>query len=209
MIYMNKKYIAKGRRGEIWLDESGEKPIATKKALDDTKIWSIHREIQILRYLNEKWCDFVPQLISTTHDSFSYIYIYGDHYQDIYQKLIRKKSLQANLHALLTSLLERAYQLDVYGVVHGEFMRPYKNMIVWDDSKWVCVVSIIDFERGTLQDTSGKNMRQLAQRLLVEGYIDVEVVKWLWRLSCDDIYSVLQHYLTLYFSQKFSNLKSE
>jgi len=189
---MSSVFIAKGWRGEIWLDKKDGIVTATKKALDVTKIWSIHREIQILKYLNKKWCDFVPQLTHTQHDSFSYIYIEWEHYEDIYERLKNKKWKEEEVQMLLYMLLACAYKLDVLWVVHGEFLRPYKNMIVSQHDLGMYSVSVIDFERGTLQDTSGKNMRHLAQRLLTQGYVDLDLVKWLWSVSCDDIYIELQ-----------------
>lgn len=193
--------VAHGRRGEIWIDIQDGRKIATKKALDASKVWSIHREIQILTYLQSCWCDFVPQISSKTHDSFTYPWIQGEHFQTVYDR----QDIDEVKRVLLQKLLTRAYQLDQYWVVHGEFLRPFKNMIVYSDGDQDgmdiyadALIYIIDFERGTLRDESGKNMRHLAQWLHSEGWIELELLKTLWSYSRDRIYMMLNKALEDY-----------
>lgn len=197
-IYTMSICVAHGWRGEIWIEIEDGVKIATKKALDASKIWSIHREIQILRFLQHKWCDFVPQLRDIYHDKFTYMRIEGKHFEDVY---MQSKKQNEKTCELLLNLLERAYQLDVLWVIHGEFLRPFKNMIVSGDLSDTYTIYIIDFERGTLRDDSGKNMRHLAQWLHSEWRIDLDVIKWLGQIDREEIYDVLVRVMRGYSKQ--------
>ncbi len=178
--------IAQGRRGEITLDTINGIQIATKRARNSFAKWAILKEQDILRFLNEQKVVFVPQLHERGDDWFSYIWIEGIHFRDAY-----KQSGEAERVVLARALLERAYQLDSIGVVHGELSLPHSNVLV--NRSLEQPVFLIDFERWTLRDFSGKNMKGLAQRLRSEWYITMEECKEIWNetVSLSDKYNLL------------------
>ncbi len=93
-----------------------------------------------MRFLNEQKVAFVPQLRERGDDWFSYIWIEGIHFRDAY-----KQSGEAERVVLARALLERAYQLDSIGVVHGELSLPHSNVLV--NRSLEQPVFLIDFER--------------------------------------------------------------
>lgn len=176
--------IAQGRRGTITLTTDDTYRTATKTARTPAAKGAITKEQEILRYLQAQKIDFVPQLQESGDDWFSYPRIEWVHFQDAY------KHASPNLKKkLIDYLLERAYQLDKIGVVHGELNTPTTNVLV--DLTQAQPIFLIDFERGMLRDFSGKNMRSLAQWMRSEGYITMSVCKQLGDLSIEEIFSVL------------------
>jgi len=168
-----------GRRWVITLKHHEGKKIATKSAKDTSKKGAINKEQQILMHLQTAKIWFTPQLIDSWDGWFSYDRIEGEHFKTAYARasMIHKKTL-------VLKLLERAYTLDTLWIVHGEFIRPFTNMLVNQQGE----ISIIDFERWWFGDKSGKNMRSLSQWLLGEQWIRLQDAKQLWTLDADAIY---------------------
>jgi len=173
---MNFKKIAHGRRGEIWLDEFTM--IARKKAISEEKRGPLLKESRILSYMKKHTIGFVPQIIEELNDWFTYHWIEGEHFIDAYTTATKTEKKQ-----LLHNLLSCAVELDKIGVVHGELLRPFTNVLVWNDLK----VSLIDFERGSLQDFSGKNTKHVMQRLSNQWFLDVPTLRDLASLSLEDL----------------------
>ena len=216
-----KEKVAQWRRWEIRVEYVWWKKIATKKALDDSKVGSLSKEVDILWYLSRSWITFVPDLISSWPGWFSYMRIEGTHFIDVYTT-VKKQQNRLDLQALVLFLRERAYELDSVGVVHGELIRPFKNVLVtreWLESqknqksekpqksqKTTGIdenpVSILDFERGKMGDYSWKNMRSLSQRLLAEWWLELEVVKDLGQLDMESIYKRVTDLLMTYNTEK-------
>ena len=99
----------------------------------------------------------------------------------------------------ILSLLQRAYQLDRVWVVHGEFIRPYTNILVNEDKvleTWEGnSIFVIDFERGKVGDYSGKNMRSLSQWFLAQWYITILDCKKLGKMEREEMYGFLKEKL--------------
>lgn len=206
-------------RGIITTEIIDGKKIATKSAKDNTKVWAINKEIQILHYLQEQWIDFVPQIIDSWDGWFSYEWREGEHFKTEMRNQkweLRKK--------LIVQLLERAYQLDNVGVVHGEFIRPFTNILVWsqmksmksdeekklieDENDLENIIYVIDFERGKMGDFSGKNMRSFSQRLLAEWYLSLEECKRVGKMEREEIYQFLHNKLIMNNEQWTTNFWS-
>lgn len=100
------------------------------------------------------------------------------------------------------NLIDAAYELDKHGVVHGELHRPMSNVRVHllsrdttsakdtkevtktaikttkdSDDKYEYKITILDFERGTMGDDSGRNMRAIAQWMLTEKMLQIGDLK--------------------------------
>ncbi len=188
-----KKLVAKGWRWEIWLEVKNNQKIATKQSVSEWKKGTLLKEVDILRYLEKQWIDFVPKVLESGDGWFSYEWIEGEHFEKEYRMQnteTRKK--------LAVKLLDRAYELDRVGVIHGELLRPWTNVLVvekkekgkrkQDVASDKNNVYILDLERGEMGDYSGKNMKHVAQRLAREWYMGVDEVKSLWALTADEIY---------------------
>lgn len=153
-----------GRRGEIHLHTHNTTTRATKRARHAATKGAIQKEQTILAFLARQQIDFVPQVTERTEDSFTYEWIEGRHFKEVFNQ-----ADSATQRQLVLWLLERAYQLDIVGVVHGELIKPHTNILVTNRTGNPIVV--IDFERGSLHDYSGKNMRSLAQWLQSQGFL--------------------------------------
>ena len=171
-----------GRRGRIEIDQTKQPWIATKHARTKLFIGAIQKEAELLKKLNQKLISFVPQLIKSGKDWFSYERIEGDCFKKVYIGSSNEKKKN-----LAVQLIEAAYTLDIVGVLHGELDHPRTNVLVDSEDK----VRIIDFDRGGVGDYSGKNLRHVAQRLYREGYISLKILKWLWKQTPGHIYEIL------------------
>ncbi len=188
--------VAKWRRWEIRLSESTWEKIAMKKALSDETKWAIDKESSLLFSLNSAWIAFVPQLVDSWSWWFSYKRLVWNHFKNVYAG--EDKMWQ---EALQLQLLSCAYELDKVGIVHWELLRPWTNVLVFADKK---SLSIIDFERWHRWDTTWKNMKHVAQRLLLENALDVHFVKWLWWMSLDTMYEHIKAKICPFTEKKTS-----
>lgn len=189
-----KKLVAKGWRWEIWVKVKNNQKIATKQSVSEWKKGTLLKEVDILRYLEKQWIDFVPKVLGTGDGWFSYEWIEGEHFEKEYRMQNTETRKQ-----LAVKLLKRAYELDKVWVIHGELLRPWTNVLVVEKKeKWKRKqdvgsdknnVYILDLERGEMGDYSGKNMKHVAQRLAREWYMGVDEVKSLWALTADEIYT--------------------
>lgn len=183
-----------GWRGVVEVEEKEGKKVATKSAKDNTKKWALNKEIQILSYLAQQGIDFVPQILDSWDGWFSYERIEGEHFKKEIRNATKGSPDQVEKYwklrgeRLVLWLLERAYQLDCVGVVHGEFIRPFTNILVWNQ---MGKIYIIDFERGKLWDFSGKNMRSLSQWLLAEWWITLSDCKSLGKRERKEMYQYI------------------
>ncbi len=192
--------IAQGRRGTITRTLVDGKLIAKKIAINSETKGAITKEQEILRYLGKQNINFIPKLIETGDDRFSYERIPWDHFKTVYRSAneIEKK-------ALVQKLLDAAHALDKVGVVHGELHKPFTNVLV--DTTHENRLSIIDFERGTLQDFSGKNLRSVAQRLGYEGYITLHERKKVGEFNANEIHAFLSEKIARRSLPKWSRSK--
>lgn len=177
------KLLSSWRRGEVYLQEINGKKVATKIAKDKEKVGAIKKEIQIITKLNELGILFVPQLISSNEDSFSYEFIEGLHFEDVYEEVSNGQKIE-----LVFKLLHNAFILDYQEIEHGELSKPTKNILV--DKSWD--IFIIDFERWSFNNSISKNLKWLAQWLHNNNYINLQQLKWLqWKNEATLVYQYL------------------
>ena len=160
--------------------------ITTKRANSPNTKGAILKEIQLIQILNSAGITRVPQLIEKYNDGFSYIRIEWIHFEKAYTQA----DMSQRYH-LAKWLLHRAYILDTLWVVHWELHRPTKNVLVSDNDE----VCIIDFERGTMQEFSWKNMKAVGQWMAREGYVSIEVLKELGGKGLEEVYEILSQRL--------------
>ncbi len=173
-------FLKKGKRWMIFLKEEFEKKIAVKKAISEEKKAAINKEINIIKKLNENNLDFVPVLKNFWDWRFEYEFIQWDSFKDYLKNCLNKPPLY-----IVFQFLEKVYCLDKLGIEHWELWRPFTNIIIWLDEK----INIIDFERGKIEWRKGKNMRQLAQWLANINYLNITLLKELWKIQdIDNIY---------------------
>lgn len=179
--------VSQGRRAQIFRTKEHGKDIAYKRALAPQHRDAIRKEAQILERLQVLQAWFVPVLLHTQDDQFAYQRIVGEAWKTQFPK---GTPTQQQFYA--QQLLDIAYQLDSRGIVHGELDRPTNNILIDANDK----VWLIDFERGWRGDSSGKNMRHLAQRRHRTYQFPLEHVRALAQLPLAEVYSTLSAYLS-------------
>jgi putative serine/threonine protein kinase len=149
---------AEGYRGTIYVFEEKGKKYAVKTVEDERLLKALHREMEILKFLNAKGFNFVPKLVLTGKDFFVYEFIEG-----VPLKILLKKEPPL---LYLRKILISAYCLDIVGVFKDEFQRPYTNVLVRGRR-----IFLLDFERGRLNKFY-KNVPQYLQFLTAMGILD-------------------------------------
>lgn len=165
--------------------------IATKVARIPDARDAIRKEATLLQRLMELGSTFTPQLVSIEDAQFSYLWIEGKPRKEQFPLAPRDQQRHYT-----TQLLEHAYQLDQRGIVHGELDRPTDNILIANTHK----VRLIDFERGRRGDTSGKNMRHLAQWLHRSDIILLDMLRPLADMSLENVYITLSQKITHFYS---------
>jgi len=174
------------RRGVIECVEKNGQTIATKRAKDASVRGAIAKERDLLLLLNDRGVTFVPQLVDHGDDWFSYAWIEAEHFQDWWKKAddtLKKK--------LARELFECAYILDKAWVVHGELLRPTKNVLLTPEKK----IAIIDFERGKIGDDRWKNMKAISQRMSRQWMISLETTMHLGTMKREEIYRTVLSFI--------------
>ena len=186
--------IAQGRRANIFCSTTATwARVATKVARMPEARDAIRKEATLLQRLMELGSSFTPQLVSIEDAQFSYLWIEGKTRKEEFPLLP-----PAQQWTCTHQLLDEAYQLDQRGIIHGELDRPTKNILIDSSHK----VWLIDFERGWRGDTTGKNMRHLAQRLHRAQILPLESLRPLADLPLEKLYSHLSHYLQTFYSSQ-------
>lgn len=135
----NKKYLAKGKRGEVWVGEYNYKnkiiKIAIKKKLKKSEaIGNIENEANFLKILNEH--NIGPQLLSSGENWIMYKFVEGelilDHIINNDKKEIKR---------VLFEIFRQCKLMDELKINKEEMHRPYKHILV--DKQ----IIMIDFER--------------------------------------------------------------
>lgn len=105
-----------------------------------------------MAHLDQFALRFRPRLAHRRDDGFVYHRVEGTELQ-----VLRDDMDLSQRQDIIAQLLDVALQLDQLGVVHGELQRPTSNVLVQDDGR----LMLLDFERGTLGDYSGKNLKAI------------------------------------------------
>lgn len=176
------------RRGVVEVDTQQTPRKATKKALDKHRHGAIKKEADILTKLNSAGITFVPQLQERGEWWFSYTRITWEAFDKVFDN-----QHEENKQQLITEFINKAYELDCLGIVHGELDRPMNNILVNTEklSKKEPAIAFIDFERGSRQDFSGKNLRHVTQRLHRIGLVSLEQCKLYWTYNVEQLYQTL------------------
>lgn len=177
------------RRGVVDVDTSKTPRIATKKALEKNRHAALSKEADILQKLEKEGIIYVPQVKERWDWWFSYQWIPGEPFDKIFSKENSEHQLN-----LTIEIIDKAYQLDMLWIVHGELDRPMSNILVHQESlhNGKLAISIIDFERGVRQDYSGKNLRHILQWLHRTNIISLEQCKSFGKLDLNTLYSTLR-----------------
>lgn len=184
--------VAKGWRANIFCttDTTGQR-IATKVARIPDARDAIRKEATLLQRLQELGSSFTPQLVAIGDAEFSYVWIEGE------ARKVQFPLLNPTQQGISTQqLLDHAYQLDQRGIIHGELDRPTDNMLIDSANQ----VWLIDFERGWRGDSSGKNMRHLAQWLYRSDIILLDMLRPLADMSLENVYITLSQKITQFYS---------
>jgi len=177
------------RRGLVEIDTSSTPRIATKKALDKHRHGALQKEADILKKLNEQGITYVPEILERGDGWFSYPRIPGESFDKVFVK-----QSATNKSRLMHELVDKAYQLDTLGIIHGELDKPMSNVLVNKlllEQQQACIF-IIDFERGYRQDYSGKNLRHVTQWLHRIGIVSRDQCKTFWTYPVDTLYYKLK-----------------
>lgn len=174
--------VAEWRRGDVYRKEINGKSYAEKRAKFPMANWAIAKEALLLQKLTQAGVSCVPAYA----DSGEWWLCSERRAGDAFHK-VRKDTNSSKKIILARKLLDGAYELDKCGVIHGELQRPMANVRVDTADN----LTILDFERWTAGDTSGKNMRDVAQRLFREQFIDKQLLISLGSQSREHIYTLL------------------
>lgn len=182
------------RRGVVDVDTTQIPRQATKKSTDHTRFAMIHKEAELIKKLNDHAIRFVPQLIDEGEGRFSYFWLEWERFDKIYATCTEQQKIRLN-----NELLDKAYELDILWVVHGELDNPMSNILVDEkrlQSNKPCI-NIIDFERGHRNDTSGKNCKHVMQWLQRQWFVTIEQCKHRWQQDCKTLYTHLKQTITM------------
>lgn len=178
--------VAEGRRGEVYRKEIDGKVYAEKRAKSPLAFGALEKEALLLQKLTQAGVSAVPAYVDSGSGWLCSERRDGDSFHKVWSK--QDTSTKKDL---ARKLLRAAYDLDICGIIHGELHRPMANVRV----DTLGNLTILDFERWTLWDSSGKNMRAVAQWLLREKLISMDILIWLWKKSRQDIYTTLSNIL--------------
>lgn len=149
------EYLAKGKRGEVFLRERGGKKVVVKKRNPDSDVDTIGNEARFTALCNGYGIG--PAFISYDAEKGELVreYVRGTELRH-WLPTAQKEGIR---HVLLT-VLDQCRTLDQLGINKLEMTRPWKHIIVQKDGEPM----LIDFERCTATD-SPKNVTQFCQFL--------------------------------------------
>lgn len=185
------RIVAQWRRGVITKFTEDGVTYAEKTARFAYTRGAIAKEAVIVAHLDQFSLWFRPRLAHRRDDGFVYHRVEGTELQ-----VLRDDMDLSQRQDIIAQLLDVALQLDQLGVVHGELQRPTSNVLVQDDGR----LMLLDFERGTLGDYSGKNLKAIWQWLLALGIVDVETLRSLSRRDVDGLHQWLAERVSDFFA---------
>jgi len=158
---MELKFIAKGKRSNVFITKYKNKTIAVKVEREDIKAKDrILNEIKFLKKLNKY--KIGPKLISYKKNYFSYEYIEGPFFV-VWIKNKNKKEIKN----MIKKILEKCYTLDKLKINKKEFTRPIKHIIIQKNKP-----RFIDFER-CYYTKKPKNITQFYQFLITNNMLKI------------------------------------
>ncbi|MBN2881342.1 methyltransferase [Candidatus Woesearchaeota archaeon] len=162
----NIKYLAKGRRGVIYVGDLNNEKIAIKIHNPKSQANTINFEYDMLLELNK--LGIGPKVIFNGHNFFAYHFIDGINIDDKWIELSaveRKK--------VLFEILDKLRILDSHGYNKDEMKYPYKHILIDSNLN----VNFIDFER-CKRDFKAHNITQFTNYIVGSLYplIDKEIL---------------------------------
>ena len=174
------EFLAKGKRGVVYLDEIDGKKVVVKKARpESTAINRIENEANWLKKLNK--IGIGPKLISQGEGYFIAEFIDGE----LFGKWIEKNKDKK----VLLNILKQCRKLDRLKVNKLEMHNPLKNIIIGKK------VVLIDFERCKFTHEP-KNVTQFVQFLVKKKVIERN----------DRLNEILKKYKESYSEREFTKL---
>lgn len=151
----NDTFLAKGKRGEVFLRKSDNKTLLVKRRNPKSVVDTIANEAMYNALLNKQGIG--PKFISYDAGSGELVreYIDGLEFRKWLPRAGRKEIL-----AVLISVMQQCKVMDDLGVVKEEMTRPWKHIIITPEQKAV----LIDFER-CKESSLPKNVTQYCQFL--------------------------------------------
>ncbi|MBS3135799.1 hypothetical protein J4401_02460 [Candidatus Woesearchaeota archaeon] len=132
---MDKRLLAKGKRGIAYLAEYNKEKIVIKEKNPKSETHRIDIEAQFLPKLNKKGIG--PKFIFFENSSLGMEYVEGE--------LLEKHILHAErgeIMRILAEIVKQLYDMDMMGIGKEEMQNPYKHIIIRNGKP-----VMIDFER--------------------------------------------------------------
>lgn len=171
------EYLARGKRGIVYLEESKGKKVVVKMQRQDITVHTLENEARWLKILNKQGIG--PKIIGFSNGKLAMEYVEGEPLQEWY-----KEASKVERKRVIKSILSQCRTMDILQVNKLEMHNPVKHIIV-RKTKPV----MIDFER-CKKTPNPKNVTQFCQFLLKLGMpIDQELENLLriYKKSQDDI----------------------
>lgn len=191
--------VAEGWRGVVYRKTRNGIVYAEKRAKTPAVYGALAKEAILLEKLTKAKVSCVPAYIGSGEWRLESERREGEGFDKLWEQAADRWRRILTQH-----LIDAAYELDRHGVIHGELHRPMSNVrvqLVSDDTKpkkdtHEYRITILDFERGTMGDDSGRNMRAIAQWMLTEKLLQVEDLKRLGTMTREEIYEFLSSLYT-------------
>jgi len=168
----NINYLAKGKRGKVFVGVYRGKKVAIKvKREDSLAKGRITNEINWLKILNKKMIG--PKLLFYGVDFMVYWFVEGTFFPVYLEKQKRNSN---KIKKVVIRILKQCFELDQLGVNKEEMHRPIKHVIVSGGEK----VSLIDFER-CYKTKKPHNVTQFGDFLMSWGLVGRKKMKILLR----------------------------
>ncbi len=199
-------WVAEGRRGVVYRKTRNGAVYAEKRAKTPAVYGALAKEAILLEKLTNANVTCVPTYIGSGEWRLESEWREWEGFDKV-----REDTAEEWRHILTQNLIDAAYELDKQGVIHGELHRPMSNVRVQlmesnstlsakttkgADGRYEYKITILDFERGTMGDDSGRNMRAIAQWMLTEKMLQVGDLKRLWTMTREEIYMFLSSLYT-------------
>lgn len=154
------KFLAKGKRGMVYLDKKDGKFVCIKKSGENR----VRNEVYWLKILNE--VNIGPKLINFTKTSFCYEFVEGKFILDYLEGKSNKTVIK-----IVKNVLKQCRKMDKLRVNKFEMHKPLKHIIIKNDKP-----VMIDFERcsGSLFP---KNVTQFCQFLTSKHFPNLKLDK--------------------------------
>ncbi len=160
----NKEYLAKGKRGVVYIGLLNEKKVSIKEKNPNSEaIERLKNEAKFLKILNGH--NIGPELLKSGKDYIIYTYVEGI----FLPEFLEKEKSPIKKKRVIINLLKQARTLDKLKINKLEFTRPLKHVLVHYPK-----VTILDFERCYYTENT-KNVTQLCQFLISRNLMEKDI----------------------------------